>query len=103
MNALADRFEALRPRLLRLAYSTLGSVAEAEDVVQEAWLRLERVDAGAIEDLQAWLSTVVGRLALDALGSPARGASATSARGCRTRSSRPPRAAAPTGPTRPTA
>ena len=69
MSVLAERFEALRPRLLRLAYSQLGSLVEAEDVVQEAWLRLERTNAGVIEDLEAWLVTVVGRLALDALGS----------------------------------
>ena len=65
----AAEFEALRPRLLRVAYATLGSRAEAEDVVQEAWLRLARADAGRIRDLGAWLTTVVGRLALDALGS----------------------------------
>jgi len=64
----AAEFEALRPRLLRVAYATLGSRAEAEDVVQEAWLRLARADAGRIRDLGAWLTTVVGRLALDALG-----------------------------------
>jgi len=64
----AAEFEALRPRLLRVAYATLGSRAEAEDVVQEAWLRLARADAGGIRDLGAWLTTVVGRLALDALG-----------------------------------
>jgi len=69
MTELAERFEALRPRLLRVAYSQLGSLAEAEDVVQEAWLRLERADADAIDDLGAWLTTVVGRLGLDALGS----------------------------------
>jgi RNA polymerase sigma-70 factor (ECF subfamily) len=69
MNDVADRFEALRPRLVRLAYSQLGSLAEAEDVVQEAWLRLSRTDAAAIEELEAWLVTVVSRLALDALGS----------------------------------
>ena len=67
--ALAAEFEALRPRLLRVAYATLGSRAEAEDVVQEAWLRLARADAGEIRDLPAWLTTVAGRLALDALGS----------------------------------
>ena len=67
--AVAAGFEALRPRLLRVAYSQLGSLAEAEDVVQEAWLRLERADAAAIEDLGAWLTTVVSRLALDVLGS----------------------------------
>jgi RNA polymerase sigma-70 factor (ECF subfamily) len=67
--AAADEFEALRPRLLRVAYSQLGSLAEAEDVVQEAWLRLERADRETIEDLAAWLTTVVSRIALDALGS----------------------------------
>jgi RNA polymerase sigma-70 factor (ECF subfamily) len=64
---LAEAFDAERPRLERLAYATLGSVAEAEDVVQDAWLRLQ--DAGEVRDLPAWLTTVVGRLALDALGS----------------------------------
>ncbi len=72
MAELAAEFEALRPRLTRVAYGMLGSLAEAEDVVQEAWLRLQRSDAAAIEDLGAWLSTVVGRLALDALGSARR-------------------------------
>jgi RNA polymerase sigma-70 factor (ECF subfamily) len=66
---LAAEFEALRPRLLRVAYATLGSRTEAEDVVQDAWLRLARADAREIRDLAAWLTTVVGRLALDALGS----------------------------------
>ncbi|MBB4662984.1 RNA polymerase sigma factor SigJ [Conexibacter arvalis] len=65
---LAAAFEAERPYLRRLAYGTLGSVAEADDVVQDAWLRLQRADAAAIGDLRAWLTTVVGRLALDALG-----------------------------------
>ncbi|MEO3851567.1 RNA polymerase sigma factor SigJ [Streptomyces sp. B8F3] len=69
-DALARDFENERPRLLRVAYSTTGSLAEAEDCVQEAWLRLRRVpDPGAIRDLRGWLTTVVGRLALDALGS----------------------------------
>ena len=66
---LAERFEALRPRLLRLAYGQLGSLAEAEDVVQDAWLRLQRVDADEIRDLEGWLITTVSRLALDALRS----------------------------------
>lgn len=67
---LTAAFAALRPRMLRIAYGTLGSVAEAEDVVQEAWLRLDRLeDPGEIRDLRAWLSRVVGRLALDALRS----------------------------------
>jgi len=63
---LAGAFEAERPYLRRLAYSTLGSFADADDVVQEAWLRLQRADAGAIRDLRGWLTTTVGRLALDA-------------------------------------
>src|SRR5262245_37271491 len=68
-ETLADRFEELRPRLVRLAYGYLGSLAEAEDVVQDAWLRLQRVDAEEVRDLQGWLTTTVSRLALDALRS----------------------------------
>jgi RNA polymerase sigma-70 factor (ECF subfamily) len=66
---LEERFASARPRLLRLAYSELGDVGEAEDVVQEAWLRLDRSDADAIENLDGWLTTVVARLALDRLRS----------------------------------
>jgi RNA polymerase sigma-70 factor (ECF subfamily) len=66
---IAERFAQARPRLLRLAYSELGDLGQAEDVVQEAWLRLERTGAEAIDDLDAWLTTVVGRLALDTLRS----------------------------------
>ncbi len=69
ISAVADRFAAARPRLVRLAYSQLGDLGEAEDVVQEAWLRLERAGAEGIDDLDAWLTTVVARLALDALRS----------------------------------
>jgi RNA polymerase sigma-70 factor, ECF subfamily len=65
----AARFAQARPRLLRLAYSELGDVGEAEDVVQEAWLRLERAGAETIENLDGWLTTVVARLALDRLRS----------------------------------
>ena len=68
-DQLAAAFEAERPYLRRLAYGTLGSLAEADDVVQEAWLRLQRADADSVRDLRAWLTTVVGRLALDALDS----------------------------------
>jgi RNA polymerase sigma-70 factor (ECF subfamily) len=68
-DALARAFEEQRPRLVRVAYATVGSVAEAEDCVQEAWLRLRRVeDPAEIRDLGAWLTTAVSRLALDALG-----------------------------------
>src|SRR3954447_17068404 len=66
---LAERFEELRPGLIRLAYGELGSLAEAEDVVQDAWLRLQRVDADDVRDLRAWLTTTVSRLALDTLRS----------------------------------
>lgn len=66
---LATAFEAHRPHLVRVAYGQLGSLAEAEDVVQDAWLRLERADAEEIRDLRAWLTTTVSRLALDALRS----------------------------------
>jgi RNA polymerase sigma-70 factor, ECF subfamily len=65
----AERFARARPRLLRLAYSELGDVGEAEDVVQEAWLRLERTDVEAIDNLDGWLTKVVARLALDHLQS----------------------------------
>lgn len=66
---LAQRFEAERPRLRAVAYRMLGSTAEAEDAVQDAWLRLARSDAAAIDNLGAWLTTVVARLALDRLRS----------------------------------
>ena len=62
-------FDRLRPYLLRVAYSHLGSLSETEDLMQKAWLRLERTDRGEIRDLRAWLTTVISRLALDALTS----------------------------------
>jgi RNA polymerase sigma-70 factor (ECF subfamily) len=67
---LVDSFEAERPRLLNVAYRLTGSAADAEDAVQEAWLRLHRTDA-SIGNLQAWLTTVVSRLCLDRLTSAA--------------------------------
>lgn len=69
-QARARLFEAERPRLRALAFRMLGSLADAEDVVQEAWLRLGRAEAerpGEVEDLPAWLTTVTARLALDTL------------------------------------
>jgi RNA polymerase sigma-70 factor, ECF subfamily len=66
---VAEGFAQARPRLLRLAYSELGDVGEAEDIVQDAWLRLERADADTIENLEGWLTRVVARLALDRLQS----------------------------------
>jgi RNA polymerase sigma-70 factor (ECF subfamily) len=66
-DALADRFEEQRSHLRAVAYRMLGSMTDAEDVVQDAWLRLARSDAAAIEDLRAWLTTVVARLCLNRL------------------------------------
>jgi RNA polymerase sigma-70 factor (ECF subfamily) len=66
---LAEQFQRSRPHLEAVAYSMLGSVSEAQDAVQEAWLRLGRTDGTAIDDLQAWLTTVVGRISLDMLRS----------------------------------
>jgi len=66
-DALADRFEADRARLLAVARRLLGSDLEAEDAVQEAWLRLERTDTEAVDNLSGWLTTVVSRVCLDRL------------------------------------
>jgi RNA polymerase sigma-70 factor (ECF subfamily) len=64
---LAERFQQQRPRLRAVAYRMLGSTSEADDAVQEAWLRLSRSDAGEIDNLEAWLVTVVARVALNML------------------------------------
>jgi RNA polymerase sigma-70 factor, ECF subfamily len=64
---LAERFEAERPQLRRIAYRMLGTLDEADDAVQEAWIRLGRTDETAVENLGAWLTTVVGRVCLDML------------------------------------
>ncbi|MEW2507659.1 MULTISPECIES: sigma-70 family RNA polymerase sigma factor [unclassified Amycolatopsis] len=64
---LAQQFEENRPRLRSVAYRMLGSLSEAEDAVQEAWLRLDGVDAREIESLPAWLTTVVSRQCLNQL------------------------------------
>jgi RNA polymerase sigma-70 factor (ECF subfamily) len=64
---LADEFERHRPHLRAVAYRMLGSVSEADDAVQEAWLRLDRSDPGGTDDLRGWLTVVVGRISLDAL------------------------------------
>ena len=66
---LAQRFQEHRPRLRAVAYRMLGSTSEADDAVQEAWIRLSRSDAGEIDNLEAWLVTVVGRVALNMLRS----------------------------------
>ncbi|UYQ63069.1 RNA polymerase sigma factor SigJ [Streptomyces peucetius] len=66
---LAERFETHRTQLRAVAYRMLGSLSEADDAVQEAWLRLSRSDSEAIDNLGGWLTTVVGRVCLDMLRS----------------------------------
>ncbi|WNI25792.1 sigma-70 family RNA polymerase sigma factor [Streptomyces sp. ITFR-16] len=83
---LAARFEENRARLNAVAYRMLGSATEAEDAVQEAWIRLGRSDGSAIENLPGWLTTVVGRVCLDML------------RSRRSRREEPLEAGAPDGP-----
>ncbi|GAB3118592.1 sigma-70 family RNA polymerase sigma factor [Streptomyces calidiresistens] len=68
-DPVAEAFEAQRERLRAVAHRVLGSHADAEDVVQEAWLRLSRQDPTAIHNLAGWLTTVVGRISLDVLRS----------------------------------
>jgi RNA polymerase sigma factor (sigma-70 family) len=66
-DLLAQRFEASRQHLRAVAFRMLGSSHEADDAVQEAWIRLSRTDADAVENLSAWLTTVVSRVCLDML------------------------------------
>lgn len=66
-DELVGRFEAARPQLRAVGYRMLGSLAEAEDAVQEAWVRLQRSDTRGVENLAAWLTTVMGRICLDML------------------------------------
>ena len=66
---LVQRFEEHRPRLRAVAYRMLGSASEADDAVQDAWLRLSRADAAGVENLPAWLTTVVARVCLNMLRS----------------------------------
>jgi RNA polymerase sigma factor (sigma-70 family) len=68
-DLLAARFEADRPHLRAVAHRMLGSTAEADDAVQEAWLRLSRSDTAEVRNLSGWLTTVVGRICLDMLRS----------------------------------
>ncbi|WP_405607208.1 sigma-70 family RNA polymerase sigma factor [Streptomyces sp. NBC_01511] len=68
---LARRFEAHRTHLRAVAYRMLGSLSEADDAVQEAWLKLDRSDTSEVENLAGWLTTVVGRVCLDMLRSRA--------------------------------
>src|SRR5918996_6123929 len=66
---LAERFEAHRSHLRGVAYRMLGSVLDADDAVQEAWIRLSRTDTSEVDNLRAWLTTVVARVCLNVLRS----------------------------------
>src|SRR5690242_17283703 len=66
-DLLASEFEHHRPRLRAVAYRMLGSVADADDAVQEAWLRLSRSDSDAIANLPGWLTSVIARVSIDML------------------------------------
>jgi len=66
---LADEFNRQRPQLRAVAYRVLGSLSEADDAVQDAWLRLQRTDAEQIDSIEAWLTTVVARICLNMLRS----------------------------------
>ena len=66
---LAERFEQHRPRLRAVAYRMLGSLSEADDAVQEAWLRVSRADSDAVENMAGWLTTIVARVSLNMLRS----------------------------------
>jgi RNA polymerase sigma factor (sigma-70 family) len=66
---LTERFEQYRPHLRAVAYRMLGSVSETDDALQEAWLRIRGQDPGSVENMQAWLTTVVGRVCLNMLRS----------------------------------
>jgi RNA polymerase sigma factor (sigma-70 family) len=68
-DPLAERFEAHRPHLRAVAYRMLGSMADADDAVQDAWLRFSRADPDGVDNLRGWLTTVVARLCLDMLRS----------------------------------
>src|SRR5205085_10319845 len=64
---LAEQFEAERPHLQAVAYRMLGSLAEADDAVQESWLHLSRSDTSGVANLGGWLTTVIARICLDML------------------------------------
>ena len=66
-DLLAKEFESYRPHLRSVAYRMLGSLTEADDALQEAWLKLSRSNADAVDNLHAWLTTVVARVCLDLL------------------------------------
>jgi DNA-directed RNA polymerase specialized sigma24 family protein len=97
---LAAEFETQRPYLHAIAFRMLGSHADADDAVQEAWLRLARTGGGGIEDLRGWLTTVTGRICLDALRRRGVSSRLSSASGCTRGDPRADRPG-PAGPGRP--
>jgi DNA-directed RNA polymerase specialized sigma24 family protein len=92
---LAARFQAHRRRLRAVAYRMPGSTSEADDAVQEAWIRLSRANAGAIDNLEAWLASAVGGWRSTCSAHAGRGARSHSACTCRTRSWTAPTASTP--------
>src|SRR5881392_3753018 len=66
-DLLAGEFERHRARLRAVAYRMLGSLSDADDAVQETWLRLSQADSDEVENLRAWLTTIVGRVSLNML------------------------------------
>jgi RNA polymerase sigma-70 factor (ECF subfamily) len=68
-DRLARRFEASRPRLRAMAYRMLGSLSDADDSVQEAWICAARADASAVDNPEGWFTTIVARVCLDMLRS----------------------------------
>jgi DNA-directed RNA polymerase specialized sigma24 family protein len=90
-DLLAERFETHRARLRAIAYQTLGSASDADDAVQEAWLRLGRTDSGSIDNLGGWLTTVVARVCLNMLQSHREEPAGPRRAGCCLRLPGPPR------------
>ena len=88
-NWNAEQFERQRPHLGAVAYRMLGSLTEADDAVQEAWLRLNRYDRDSIDNLRAWLTTAVGRVCIDMLRAARPGARTSPEPGCQNQSSAP--------------
>src|SRR6187551_3650140 len=66
-DRLAEQFEEHRAHLRAVAYRMLGSASEADDAVQESWIRLGRTDVGDVQNLRAWLTTVIARVCMDML------------------------------------
>lgn len=86
-STTAAEFERHRGHLVAVAYRMLGTLADAEDAVQETYLRFARTDRSSVRDARAWLTTTIARICLDQLGSARPGARPTSGRGCQSQPS----------------